>query len=832
MSPADGNGAHFAPCAWRQVSKAAHLLCAAVGLILVIAPTARATDYTSTFTWDAARRLVFTIGADPGTGVRIATKNTYDGDGQLIEIDKGTTTTTTGSDFSALETTTYAYNAIGEKVQATVLNGTTTPALAITQFAYDADDRLTYTAQRMNPAIYGSLPASASTQGTAGNNGPDLITETLYDAAAQPVQTRQAVGTPLEQAYESLTYTLNGKVFQLIDARGNTVTSTSYDGFDRVDKVTFPDATFEQTGYDAADNPVSWTNRGGYQIQRVYDALNRKTSEKGVTGSSANLSSRWWDMADRNFSYDLAGRMTVADNASWVNHWSYDAAGRISAFTNGLGATNYTYDRAGNITGETYPSGASVGYAYDSLERMTTATLGSTTVASLTYDPLSRRSLTTFGDGSTTGYSYDLADRLTGLTQSFVNGVSANLTQTFGFDPASRQITKTSSNSAYQPTTTVASTSYAAADSANRYATVGSANLGYWGEGPLGQDGVVEHYYDEANSSTFHVLQSNGNAWEMTPRSALGEVFERQGNAPGGTNTLLYQASNGTRPERTIDLLFTAAYPSTSWNIVGWRSYVLGPNPDERLAYQDANGTIYYPHIDRQGSTIALATAGQNVLTRTYGPYGEITQPVSMTPGASAYPFLYTGQYYDTFNGDYDYKARDYDPRLGRFLQNDPIGTKDDANLYEYTHNDPLDHTDPSGEIGIDWRKLGEIAKGIVEAGHAIGGILSGHPTPATLEDTPGRPSAEAPRAPKPAAGASKPPSNSPPPISPGSKPPTVILPRPGASPPAPNGTKPDEPKASRINLPPIPKVDPMVAVVGIGLAVVTGIAITAASAD
>ena len=62
------------------------------------------------------------------------------------------------------------------------------------------------------------------------------------------------------------------------------------------------------------------------------------------------------------------------------------------------------------------------------------------------------------------------------------------------------------------------------------------------------------------------------------------------------------------------------------------------------------------------------------------------------------------GRRFDTDTGLYYYRARYYNPYIGRFLQTDPIGYGDGMNMYAYCGNNSLSWVDPYGmEAGLDF---------------------------------------------------------------------------------------------------------------------------------
>jgi len=103
---------------------------------------------------------------------------------------------------------------------------------------------------------------------------------------------------------------------------------------------------------------------------------------------------------------------------------------------------------------------------------------------------------------------------------------------------------------------------------------------------------------------------------------------------------------------------------------------------------------------------VALSdAAGDTVQLYEYSVYGQVAASDPNHPN----PFLFTGRRFDTDTGLYYYRARYYNPYIGRFLQTDPIGYGDGMNSYWYCGNSPTGFVDPFGLIRIWRRKEGHL---------------------------------------------------------------------------------------------------------------------------
>jgi RHS repeat-associated protein len=138
------------------------------------------------------------------------------------------------------------------------------------------------------------------------------------------------------------------------------------------------------------------------------------------------------------------------------------------------------------------------------------------------------------------------------------------------------------------------------------------------------------------------------------------------------------------------------------------RKYVYGPGVDQPVCMIDVpdSNAAYYYHFDGLGSVIALSDAdGNTAVVYEYDVYGRAAavetihshhnNQSSIIDNQSQGPFLFTARRFDTETGLYYYRARYYNPYIGRFLQTDPIGAG--ANPYMYCSNNPASRLDPLG---------------------------------------------------------------------------------------------------------------------------------------
>jgi RHS repeat-associated protein len=123
---------------------------------------------------------------------------------------------------------------------------------------------------------------------------------------------------------------------------------------------------------------------------------------------------------------------------------------------------------------------------------------------------------------------------------------------------------------------------------------------------------------------------------------------------------------------------------------------VHGPGIDEPLARGSSAGLIRFYHLDGLGSLVKMTDTGGNVEgSRSYDSFGQ-------APTAPSSGYAFTSREWDSESGLYYYRARYYDPQLGRFISEDPVDYGNGLTGYAYVLSNPANLVDPSGLTAQD----------------------------------------------------------------------------------------------------------------------------------
>ena len=108
-----------------------------------------------------------------------------------------------------------------------------------------------------------------------------------------------------------------------------------------------------------------------------------------------------------------------------------------------------------------------------------------------------------------------------------------------------------------------------------------------------------------------------------------------------------------------------------------------------------ANGALHYYALDLPSNNVVglFNTTGSATHAYHYSPYGEAHSSSEPTHN----PLRFAARELDAQTGLYYVRARWYDPFLGRFISEDPIGFAGGINQYAYALNDPVNLSDPTG---------------------------------------------------------------------------------------------------------------------------------------
>lgn len=632
-----------------------------------------------------------------------------------------------------------AYDAMG-RVRFVSLPSDTAGSTIGTETDYDALGRVTQTretAQGGGTTYYAYLPGN-QTQVTDPMGNVTTTTASGYGSPGDgsPITVDKPEGVSADFSYD-----IYGNLLSIAQAKGGGLMHVSnfvYDSRYRLCRRSVPETGDILYAYNNANEMTAYaegqlagsscaTPPAATAVNLTYDALGRL--------KTTNYPSPTPDIVR---SYDANGNLIAIDRDGINWDYSYNAIDLIDDETLTVDGRSYGidygYDNSGFLTSKTYPSGRQYLYSNDGLGRLLTVDANGTRHVQLdSYHPNGKIAFMYLGQGGNyysqslnprqlvasiggypgdnRTYSYDANGRVVQINSTAYSAYD----RTFDYDGAGRLISASgpwgTGSYSYDPLGNLTQKTLGSRvvdieyNSLNRVSRVRDSaasnnwrNYSYDARGNTTADGMHGFSYDFANqpvtisgpgSSTWVLIGLDG---LLIPVAVDGSNrydgnLKRVKEVVGGQTIYSIYDKSGTLVTRDN---------ATSGDVTDYVQ-VAGQN-----FVRITNGVAYYQQPDHLGTSILEADNAANVpASRVYNntPFGENIAPPFGNPDndpGNRHEVGFTGHVEDATGLVY-MQARYYDPVIGRFLSPDPIGYKDQLNVYAYVHNDPVNYSDPTG---------------------------------------------------------------------------------------------------------------------------------------
>ncbi|MBX2999640.1 MAG: RHS repeat protein [Caldilineaceae bacterium] len=704
---------------------------------------------TQTFDYDQVYRVLRHVDA-----ANYETRYGYDANGNPVSVTDGNNNVTSFA-YDKLdrlesmtnaegETTHYQYDALGNPTAQIEADG------IVTRFEYDPLYRLSAVVLNHNAAA--SPDAATNVRYAYGYdaNGnfvkmTDPLNQTthfVYDSLDRLVRETNPLGKIWEYTYDPA-----GNLRSRLDANNN-LTEYTYTADNLLARVSYPDGSFIVHEYDANHNRVKMTDSLGVATWS-YDELDRLISTRDSLGRTLG------------YGYDAVGNrtsLTYADGRTVA--YSYTPNDWLATVTDPAGGvTRYDRDGVGQTTRITNPNDTVAELTYDRADRLlsqvTRQTVGAKKTISAfhyTLDDVGQRTQTRAEYGwrkpaqVITNYSYDGLRRLIRTADN--EGVWAE----YQFDAASNRRQLRTNDDSFSPKPFDAQKSLYTYNAANQLlevreeSTVGKKtdiqttfftydangnriNEAFSGpQGPKSQGTDYTYDYEnrliaaldyqnartrnldlEFDPATAHqlflpVLVDGNNASAQSLNQRVERALTQMSYDGLGRRLIKrYDPKTGASGIKRTDYVFDGLDPIAEYDL--WNGHIRNfyrGDLNRMIAMQTfpSSGRYWFAHDGLGSVTGVTKQQGQSVHNYRYDVYGEVI-PVSGNWTDPHNHYTYTGQEWDNETGLLHFYARDYDPRAGVWMQQDPYrGQSVDPltlHRYGYVAGNPVNYVDAYG---------------------------------------------------------------------------------------------------------------------------------------